>query len=126
MEHLKRLMSADYRFGYTNGHGADGTVRSLEYGLQHLEADDASTAESSAAHAASALESRLFAAYVLRSLAALQLGDRDKAHAEYKKAVALSELASQSYGNIPSLTNPALEETLAVVERRLRQSGVTL
>lgn len=125
MQHLKTLIGSGYRHGYTNGHGADGTVSSLEWALNHLD-NEPSTAENYSFHAGSNLESRLFAAYVIRSLACIKLGENDKAKVEYNKAVTLSKLAADSHGLIPSISAEQVEETLALVERRLRLAGVSL
>ena len=129
MDQLKTLMAADYRFGYNNGHGADGTVRSIEDALAQLASENPeryNVASNSAGYAANSLEQRLFAAYAVRALAFAKAGKPVQAKTEYDKAVALIGLAARSNDFTPTLreSNANVEEVLAVLERRLRQAGV--
>ena len=123
LQHLRDLAAAGYKHGYTNGHGADDTVSGLEWALSHLRGRDdqpaAEVAEMYSRTAASNLESRLFAAYVLRALAFIKLGKLDEAWIEYGKAAELAKLTRQSHGLIPSLTDEQLRETMALVSSQL-------
>ncbi len=126
-QHLNDLIAAGYKHGYTNGHGADDTVSSLEWAHSHLRRESdgsaAEVAEVYSRNAAGSLEARLFSAYVLRALAFIKLGDRDKAWIEYGKAAELAKLTRQSHGLIPSLTDEQIRETLAVVSSQLPIHG---
>jgi hypothetical protein len=131
MRQLETLAGAGYRHGYTNQHGADSTVNGIEYALQHLTGDTnashAETARNSAEHAAYALESRLYATYCVEALALIKLGRGDDAKAAYQRAQTIVELSKQhGPSKIPSIDPQVVEETLAVIERRLRSIGVTL
>lgn len=113
MQHLKNLIAAGYRHGYTNNHGADDTVQRLDASLANL-AEDAARALETSEYVAADLEARLFAAYALTALAAIQTGDLEKAKIFRKKVESLSALAVTPYSRF--------EEPLALIERRLRQS----
>lgn len=125
MQHLKDLAAAGYKHGYTNGHGADDTVSSLEWALQHLEGSPG-TAATYSQGAIYSLEARLFSAYVISSLAAVKSGNLEFAKAEYDRAATIAKMTDKGPGKIPSIDPVRVEETLALVERRLRQSGVTV
>lgn len=125
MQHLQNLIEAGYKHGYANGHGADDTVSSLEWAVRHLDCQPETSVTYSAA-ATSSLESRLFAGYVVRCFAFINVGEVDKALIEYHKAAALAALSQQSHGLIPSLSAEQIDETLAVVESRLRRAGANL
>ncbi len=125
MKELESLISAGYKYGYTNGHGADDTVSGLEWAMSHL-SGEGDTAAAYSSRAASDLESRLFAAYVLRCLAALKDGDAVKARLEYFKICSLISLigVADDEGQIRSVSEEKMTAVLLTLQEKFHDANI--
>jgi hypothetical protein len=119
---LPAFIGKGFKDGYTN---PDNTVSSLRYALEQLKQPKNSsgdTADTYARHAVSDLESRLFAGYILIALAGIERKDASGARLALTQAEKLVALSKQGdvQGRIPNLDESMVVESLALVERLLR------
>ncbi|HEY9732326.1 MAG TPA: hypothetical protein V6C89_10465 [Drouetiella sp.] len=119
MKNLELLIAAGFNRGHNGSSGADRTVSSLEWALANI--GNSGTACAYADDAAGCLESRLIAAYAIKSLSKLKCGDIAGASREYQKAMALQSLVAKPDSSSDGAMTAQIEAVLYELERMFRQ-----